>query len=455
MTGQPQQSGTDDADAYRPAESVLDAERRVLGECMASRAAAEAAMETLSPDSFFGPEHATVFEAVSDLAGAGSPTEVAAVAHHLVSTGRAKLLSHTGLPLLANLVATAVSGSPRTARHYAQIVTDDAYRRSLYRAFRRGVQATGTPEFDPDAMDRLIADVNQAASRRQREDTAAWLSDDFAHTLGKIDDTRDDTLIPTPWSEFNDGVGLRTGQLVVVAAETGGGKSLWGQNLATHVSIDHGEGVLMNTLEMSREQLHWRILSERARVNLHRLIKRELLTDDDRKAIARVAPEIERAPMMIDDASQLTVASIRARVAHMRKKIPTRLVVVDYLQLLAAERRIENRALEVGEFAKSLRVLAKDEDLCVVALSQFNRGPSQRADKKPTINDLRESAAIGHEAAVVVLLHREDQFDHKSPKAGEIDMIIAKSRFGANNYIITCAFQGHYARIVDQGSEFR
>jgi replicative DNA helicase len=172
------------------------------------------------------------------------------------------------------------------------------------------------------------------------------------------------------------------------------------------------------------------------------------MTDDDWTRLARRMSEVSEAPLFIDDSPNMSMMEIRAKCRRLKQQHDLRLVVVDYLQLMTSGKRVESRQVEVSEFSRSLKLLAKELGVPVVALSQLNRGPEQRTDKKPMVSDLRESGSLEQDADVVVLLHREDAYEKESPRAGEADLIVAKHRNGPTA-TITVAFQGHYSRFVD------
>jgi replicative DNA helicase len=172
------------------------------------------------------------------------------------------------------------------------------------------------------------------------------------------------------------------------------------------------------------------------------------MSDDDWARLARRMGEVADAPLYIDDSPNLTMMEIRAKARRLKQRHDLRLVVVDYLQLMTSGKRVESRQVEVSEFSRSLKLLAKELEVPVIAISQLNRGPEQRTDKKPLLSDLRESGSLEQDADMVILLHREDAYERESPRAGEADLILAKHRNGPTG-LVTVAFQGHYSRFVD------
>ncbi|WP_286991124.1 replicative DNA helicase [Thermomonospora sp. CIF 1] len=218
-------------------------------------------------------------------------------------------------------------------------------------------------------------------------------------------------------------------------------------DFARAASIKHGLTSAFFSLEMGRNEITMRLLSAEARVALHAM-RSGTMQDEDWTRLARRMSEVAEAPLFIDDSPNMTMMEIRAKCRRLKQQHDLRLVIIDYLQLMTSNKRVESRQVEVSEFSRSLKLLAKELQVPVVALSQLNRGPEQRTDKKPMISDLRESGSIEQDADVVILLHREDAYEKESPRAGEADLIVAKHRNGPTA-TVTVAFQGHYSRFVD------
>jgi replicative DNA helicase len=218
-------------------------------------------------------------------------------------------------------------------------------------------------------------------------------------------------------------------------------------DFARACSIKHGMTSAIFSLEMSKSEITMRLLSAEAKVPLGHM-RSGHMSDDDWARLARRMGEVADAPLYIDDSPNLTMMEIRAKARRLKQRHDLRLVIVDYLQLMTSGKRVENRQVEVSDFSRSLKLLAKELGVPVVALSQLNRGPEQRTDKKPMLSDLRESGSLEQDADMVVLLHREDAYERESPRAGEADLILAKHRNGPTG-VVTVAFQGHYSRFVD------
>ncbi len=223
--------------------------------------------------------------------------------------------------------------------------------------------------------------------------------------------------------------------------------STMGLDIARSASIRHGLTSVIFSLEMSRTEITMRMLSAEAKIPLQKL-RQGRLEDSDWTKMARTMGELSDAPLFIDDSPNMSLMEIRAKCRRLKQRHDLKIVIIDYLQLMSSGKRVESRQQEVSEFSRALKLLAKELEVPVIAISQLNRGPEQRTDKKPQMSDLRESGSIEQDADMVILLHREDAYERESPRAGEADFIVAKHRNGPTD-TITVAFQGHYSRFVD------
>ncbi|WP_163541885.1 replicative DNA helicase [Occultella kanbiaonis] len=223
--------------------------------------------------------------------------------------------------------------------------------------------------------------------------------------------------------------------------------STMGLDVARAASIKNGQTSVIFSLEMSRNEIAMRMLSAESQVPLQNMRKGNM-RDEDWTRMARAMGRVSEAPLFIDDSPNMSLMEIRAKCRRLKQRHDLKLVVIDYLQLMSSGKRVESRQQEVSEFSRALKLLAKELEVPVIAISQLNRGSEQRTDKKPQMSDLRESGSIEQDADVIILLHREDMYEKESPRAGEADMIVAKHRNGPTDTIVV-AFQGHYARFVD------
>jgi replicative DNA helicase len=218
-------------------------------------------------------------------------------------------------------------------------------------------------------------------------------------------------------------------------------------DFARAAAIRHHMATVLFSLEMGRNEITMRLLSAEARVPMQTM-RAGQMNDDDWSRLARRMSEVADAPLFIDDSPNMSLMEIRAKCRRLKQRHDLKFVIVDYLQLMSSPRRVENRQQEVSDMSRSLKLLAKELEVPVVALSQLNRGPEQRTDKRPLLSDLRESGSIEQDSDVVILLHREDFYEPESARAGEADLIVAKHRNGPTA-TVTVAFQGHYSRFVD------
>jgi len=426
----------------------LAAEASVLGAMMLSKDAIADVVESLREHDFYKPSHATIFGVILDLYGRGEPVDALTVSAELQRKGESARVG--GAPYLHTLVQGVPTAA--NASYYAQIVHERAILRRLVEAGTRIVQMgyQGQGNID-DVVDRAQAEVYDVTDKRTSEDYQK-LSDLMGDALTEIEAIGnrggERIGVPTGFEDFDRLTnGLHPGQLVLVAARPSIGKSTLALDFARAASIDHGLTSAFFSLEMGRNEIVMRLLSAEAGVSLHNM-RSGMMSDADWDKLARKMASVSEAPLFIDDSANLTMMEIRAKARRLKQRHNLKLIIVDYLQLMTSGRRVENRQQEVSEFSRQFKLLAKELEVPVVALSQLNRGPEQRTDKRPLLADLRESGSLEQDADVVVLIHRDDAYDRESPRAGEADLIVAKHRNGPTS-TVTVAFQGHYSRFVD------
>jgi replicative DNA helicase len=424
------------------------AEQCVLGAMMLSKDAIADVVESLRGVDFYRPVHESVFDAVIDLYGRGEPADAVTVAAELQKRG--ELVRVGGAPYLHTLVASVPVAA--NAGYYAEIVREKAILRRLVDAGTKIVQIgfAGEGEVD-DVVDQAQAEVYGVTDKRTSEDYAP-LSEIMEATLDELDSISSRggamTGVPTGFADLDELTnGLHPGQMVIIAARPAIGKSMLILDLARSAAIRHGLASVIFSLEMGRTEITMRLLSAEARIPLNSM-RNGKMTDDDWSRLARRMGEVSSAPLFIDDSPNMTMMEIRAKARRLKQRHDLRLLIVDYLQLMQSGKKVESRQLEVSEFSRQLKLLAKELDVPVVAVSQLNRGPEQRTDKRPMLSDLRESGSLEQDSDMVVLLHREDAYDRESTRPGEADLIVAKHRNGPTA-TITVAFQGHYSRFVD------
>ncbi|HEY0687585.1 MAG TPA: replicative DNA helicase [Kribbella sp.] len=428
----------------------LTAEQSVLGGMMLSKDAIADVVEVLRPGDFYRPAHQMVYDCVLDLYSRGEPADAVTVAAELER--RSELLRVGGAPYLHTLIATVPTAA--NAGYYAEIVAEKSILRRLVEAGTRIVQLgyAGAEGADVnEVVDRAQSSIYEVTERRMTEDYVA-LEELLQPTMDEIDAIASrggsSLGVPTGFEDL-DAVtnGLHPGQMIIVAARPGIGKSTLGLDFTRSCSVKHGMSSVIFSLEMSRTEIVMRMLSAEAKIRLADM-RGGRMTDDDWTRLARRMSEVSEAPMFVDDSPNMTMMEIRAKARRLKQRHDLKLIVVDYMQLMTSGKRVESRQQEVSEFSRQLKLLAKELEVPVVAISQLNRGPEQRTDKRPMLSDLRESGSLEQDADMVILIHRPDAWERDDPRAGEADLILAKHRAGPTT-TVTVAHQLHYSRFTD------
>ncbi|MFT4307375.1 MAG: replicative DNA helicase [Microbacterium sp.] len=430
-----------------PPHDVL-AEQSALGGMLLSKDAVADVIETLRGTDFYIPKHELIFEAILTLYSHGEPTDVIAVTDELIKTG--DLQRAGGADYLHSL--TSIVPTAANAGYYASIVSERALLRRLVEAGTRIVQMGYSGQGEAvDLVNNAQAEIYGVTGAETAEDyVPLTVAVDAAVEEIEAARGRDGQMtgIPTGFEGLDQLTnGLHAGQMIVVAARPAMGKSTLALDLARAAAIKHGMPTIFFSLEMGRSEIAMRLMSAEAAIPLQAM-RKGTLDQRDWTTIASTRGRINDAPLYIDDSPNMTLVEIRAKCRRLKQRAGLKMVVIDYLQLMTSGKRVESRQQEVSEFSRALKLLAKELQVPVIALSQLNRGPEQRQDKKPALSDLRESGSIEQDADMVVLLHRESAYDKDSPRAGEADLIVAKHRNGPTD-TITVAFQGHFSRFAD------
>jgi replicative DNA helicase len=426
----------------------LLAEQSALGGMMLSPDAVADVTDTLRGADFYVPKHEVIYEAILSLYSHGEPTDVVAVTDELIKTG--ELQRAGGVDYLHTL--TSIVPTAANAGYYASIVAEKAVLRRLVDAGTRIVQMGYSGQGEPlDLVNTAQAEIYQVTGSQNAEDYVALeVAVDAAVTEMEAANGRDGELtgVPTGFSGMDQLTnGLHAGQLIIIAARPALGKSTLALDFARSAAVDAKLPTIFFSLEMGRSEIAMRLMSAEAAVPLQAM-RKGTLDRRDWASIAATRQRINEAPLYIDDSPNMTLVEIRAKCRRLKQRAGLKMVVIDYLQLMTSGKRVESRQQEVSEFSRALKLLAKELQVPVVALSQLNRGPEQRADKKPALSDLRESGSLEQDADMVILLHREAAYEKENPRAGEADLIVAKHRNGPTE-TITVAFQGHFSRFVD------
>jgi replicative DNA helicase len=372
----------------------MAAEQSVLGAMMISKDAIADVAEVLRGVDFYRPSHETIHDAIIDLYGRGEPADMVTVANELQRRGELQRIG--GAPYLHTITASVPIAA--NAGYYAEIVREKAILRRLVNAGTRIVQFGYAGEGDVDALvDQAQAEVYQVTDKRSSEDYAP-LSEIMDGVLDEIEaiGNREAGLygVPTGFADLDDLTnGLHAGQMIIVAARPAVGKSTIALDLCRAASIHNNLTSCFFSLEMTKSEITMRLLSAEAKVPLNH-IRNGQLSEDDWTKLARKMGEVSSAPVFIDDSPNMTMMEIRAKARRLKQRHDLRLIVIDYMQLMTSGKKVESRQLEVSEFSRQIKLLAKELEVPIIALSQLNRGPEQRSDKRPMLSDLRESGCL-------------------------------------------------------------
>jgi replicative DNA helicase len=409
----------------------LEAEESVLGALLLSREAIGTVSELgLNPDDFYRPAHRHIYDAVRSLYASAGPVDVVTVADEL---RRAGLLDEIGgsesLHELQNMTPAVSS-----VGHYAKIVQDTALlRRLIFVAGDIAEIAYGEPDDVAQALDAAETKVFQIAEDRVA-DTTRSLDDLLPEIFQQLEDTfhRGDVVtgVQTGFVDLDDLLsGLQPSALYIVGARPAMGKSAFGLNIASHVAMNSEQPVLVFSLEMGHTELSHRILSSEARVDSVKMRKGNL-QDTDWTKIGKAIGRLE-VPMFLDDNPRVTVMEIRAKARRIKARYGgLGLIVIDYIQLMTSGNYSENRQLEVSEISRNLKILARELEVPIIALSQLSRRLEERTDKRPMLSDLRESGSLEQDADVVMFLYRDEVYNPETNDRASAEVIVAKHRAG-------------------------
>ncbi len=426
----------------------LDAEESLLGAMLLSRDAIAVAVEICSADDFYKPAHAHIFDAITSLYGQGEPVDAVTVADEL---RRAGLLDAIGGPaVLLSLQANTPAIS--NAGRYGRIVEEHALlRRLIGVASEIAELGYQVPDDVASTIDRAEAMVYEVAQRRV-VDTLAPIRDLLAASLDHLEALYDRgdsiTGVPSGYHDLDERLaGLQASNLVIVGARPAMGKTSFALGIAAHAALEAQIPVLFFSLEMSHLEITQRLLCAEAQVDAARMRNGRLLESDWPK-ISRAIGRLGEAPIFIDDNPNLTVMDIRAKARRLKSREGLGLVVVDYLQLMSGRNSAENRQVEVSEISRGLKILARELNLPVLALSQLSRNLEMRSDKRPVLADLRESGSLEQDADVVMFIYRDEIYNTESQDRGIAEVIISKHRNGPTG-VTQLAFLPHHTRFAN------
>jgi len=408
----------------------VEAERSVLGSLLLHADAVVEVSHVLQAEDFYHPPHQLIYRSILDTYEERANTDVISVEEDLSRKG--KLAEAGGRDVLLDLAGSMVSAA--AISYHAELVRSKATMRHLLQTClelsRQAYENSATPAELVDEAERRIFEI---ARIKTAADTMQ-ISEVIQQTFERLDKLRDRqgrlTGVGSGFYDLDDmTAGLQPGELIIVAARPSMGKTSFALNLTERAACDFDTAVAIFTLEMSSQQLIQNMLCSRAQINSQDL-RRGRITNEHYRHLQDTADKLYEAPIYIDDVAGLTVTTLRAKCRRLKQKHNIGLVVVDYLQLLSAGGRVESRQQEISTISRTLKAIARELDLPVVALSQLNRDVEQRDNNRPRMSDLRESGAIEQDADVIMLLHREEYFKPTEENRGLAEIIVAKQRNG-------------------------
>jgi len=436
-----------DPSFYHVPPQSLEAEESILSAILVDNDTLSEILEILAPQDFYRSSHQKMFTAITELFSRDEPIDLVTLTNILRERGWLERIG--GAAYLANLVDTVPFAV--NARYYAKIVHEKACLRRLIEKSnaiaKRCFEDRGDVESVIDFAESSIFEISENKIKPA------------FYPIGKIIEVNIDALeerqgnkalvtgVPTGFTKLDElTAGLQKSDLVILAGRPGMGKTAFALNIAKNSAVDANIPVAIFSLEMSKEQLSFRMLSSEARIDSSRL-RRGFITQDDWIKITDAAGFLSQAPIFIDDSPNITVLEIRAKSRRLKMESDIGLIIIDYLQLMKGRASAERRDLEISEISRSLKALAKELDIPVLALSQLNRKLEERSDKRPQLSDLRESGALEQDADVVAFIYRDEIYhkDENNPNKGKAELILAKQRNGPTG-IATLTFLDTYTR---------
>ncbi len=423
---------------YNLPPQSLEAEESILSAILVDNDTLLEVLEILSPEDFYRSAHQKIFSAISELFSRNEPVDLVTLTNILREHDRLEEIG--GAAYLANLVDTVPLAV--NAQYYAKIVYDKACLRRLIEKSnsiaKRCFEDRGDVDGVIDFAESSIFEISENKIRPT------------FYPIGKIIESNIDVLeerqgnralvtgVATGFTKLDElTAGFQKSDLVILAGRPGMGKTALALNIAKNAAVDANIPVAIFSLEMSKEQLSLRMLSSEARIDSSRL-RRGFISQDDWINITDSAGVLSQAPIFIDDSPNITALEIRAKSRRLKMEKDIGLIIIDYLQLMKSRASAERRDLEISEISRSLKALAKELDLPVVALSQLNRKLEERSDKRPQLADLRESGALEQDADVVAFLYRDELYnrDENNPNKGKAELIVSKQRNGPTGFTI-------------------
>ncbi|WP_018130444.1 replicative DNA helicase [Effusibacillus pohliae] len=408
----------------------IEAEQAVLGAVLIEPDALTVVSEILKPEDFYRTSHQKIFEGMIEVAENGEPVDIVTLTAHLQDTGQLEEVGGVSyLATLANTVPTAAN-----ADYYANIVKEKAVVRRLIKVATQ-IAASGYEGTDDvagllDEAERRIAELSNEKITRGFTPIKDILLTTFERIEFLYSHKGGVTGIPSGYPDLDRLTsGFQKSDLIIVAARPSVGKTAFSLNIAQNVAVRAGVPVAIFSLEMSKEQLVQRILCAEATIDAGKM-RTGFLDDDDWPKLTMAVSTLAEAPIFIDDTPGITVTEIRAKCRRLQQEHGLGMILIDYLQLIQGRGKSDNRQQEISDISRNLKMIARELDVPVIALSQLSRSVEQRQDKRPMLSDLRESGSIEQDADIVAFLYRDDYYDPESERKNIIEIIIAKQRNG-------------------------
>jgi replicative DNA helicase len=433
----------------------LEAEQAILGSLLLDRESWDQISDAVQSSDFYKPSHQVVFEAIRSLYASNSPVDLITVSNFLNSEG--KLDQIGGSTFLVDLVNKTVSTANLSS--YAKIVKEKSLLRKLISTTSKITDRAYSEDFtDVETfMDQAENEIFTLSDGSTQQQGLVGPMEIVKSSVIKIEELykqkSDITGLPTGFT-FLDKMtsGFQAGDLIIVAARPSMGKSAFSLNIAQHMALRHKKTVAYFSLEMSKESLMMRLLASEARINI-KDIRSGKVPDYAWPKLIQIAGQVSECKLFIDETSGISPVEIRSRVRRLKAMHGIDAIVIDYLQLMDLKQKVESRERAVSEISKSLKSLAKELQIPVVALAQLNRGVEGRSDRRPMLSDLRESGSIEQDADVIMMLYRDDYYDKEDPeKHGRAEVIIGKQRNGPTG-TVKLHFEAEYGRFKDAESE--
>jgi replicative DNA helicase len=444
---------TDGLSALAPPHSH-EAEQSVLGAILLSERVMYTLVidESLKGDDFYRDRHRLIYEAMLDLYNESEPIDVITVSDRLESRGH---LEQVGGRSSVDSLAASVPAAGN-ARHYARIVRERALVRRLLNTTYEIQASVRESAHDPrqlvEQAERAMLEVAHDDSQKDFRSIEEILHDELDKLERLSSEGTALTGTPSGFQDLDEMTGgFQPGNLVIIAARPSMGKSALVTNMAENAAIEHNAPVALFSLEMSETELAQRFVASQARIKGDDLRKGRVAPHKWPK-ILEASKRLAKAPLFIDDSSDLGLLEIRAKARRLHQQHGLGLIIVDYLQLMRPDGRVENRVEQIGQMSRGLKMLARELKCPVIALSQLNRGVESRTDKRPVLSDLRESGSIEQDADLVAFIYRDEYYDRESEREGEADIIIAKHRNGAIGDVVL-TFQKEYPKFLNYAGD--